>query len=45
MTKTAQSLTAQLRDVAWAFCIEIWGKALNAARVSANIEKEKEVAA
>ncbi|KAL0004902.1 hypothetical protein SO802_012463 [Lithocarpus litseifolius] len=45
MIKTAQSLTAQLRDVARAFCIEVWGKALNAAGVSANAEKEKGVAA
>ena len=25
MTKTAKSLTAQLRDVAQAFCLEVWG--------------------
>lgn len=25
MTKTAQSLTSQLRDVARAFCLEVWG--------------------
>ena len=33
---TTQSLTTQLRDVARAFCIEVWGEALNAAGVSAN---------
>ena len=26
MTKTAQYLTAQLKDVAQAFCLEIWGQ-------------------
>lgn len=31
MTKTTQSLTTQLRDVAWAFCVEVWGEALNTA--------------
>ena len=36
MTKTAQSLTTQFRDIAWAFCLEVWGKALNAARVDAD---------
>ena len=25
MTKTAQSLTSQLRDIARAFCLEVWG--------------------
>lgn len=33
MTKTAQSLTAQLRDVAQAFCVEVCGDALNVAGV------------
>ena len=33
MTKTAQSLIAQLRDVARAFCLEVWGEALNATGV------------
>ena len=30
MTKTTQSLTAQLRDVARAFYLEVWGEAINA---------------
>lgn len=34
MTKTAQSLTAQLRVIARAFYLEVWGEALNAARVN-----------
>ena len=34
MTKVAESLIAQLRDVARAFCLEVWGQALNAAGVS-----------
>ena len=38
MTKTAESLTAQLYDVARAFCLEVWGQALNAAKV--DIESE-----
>lgn len=38
MTKTAQSLTTQLRDVARAFCLEVWGLALNVARI--DIESE-----
>lgn len=25
VTKTAKSLTAKLRDVAWAFCLEVQG--------------------
>lgn len=33
MTKTAQSLIAQLRDVAWAFCAEVWNEAFNTAGV------------
>lgn len=33
MTKTAQILTSQLRDVAQDFCLEVWNKALNVARV------------
>ena len=38
VTKTAESLTAQFRDVAQTFYLEVWGQALNAARV--NIESE-----
>ena len=38
MTKAAQNLTAQLRDVARAFCLEVWGEALNAAGVSIELE-------
>ena len=38
MTKTAQYLTAQLKDVAQAFCLEIWGQALTAAGVSTKSE-------
>ena len=38
LTKTAQSLTAQLRDVARAFCLEIWGYALTATGVSTKLE-------
>ena len=38
MTKTAQSLTTQLRDVARAFCLEVWDKALIIVGVS--IESE-----
>ena len=34
MTKTAESHTAQLRDVAQAFYLEVWGQALTAAGVS-----------
>ena len=33
MTKTAQSLTFQLKDVAPAFYLEVWGEALNAVGV------------
>ena len=36
MNKTVKSLTAQLRDVARAFCHKVWGEALNAVRVDAN---------
>ena len=38
MTKVAKSLTAQLRDVARAFCLEVWGQALNAVGVSTESE-------
>ena len=38
MTKITQSLTAQLRDVARAFCLEVWGQALTAAGVSTKLE-------
>ena len=34
ITKTTESLTAQFTDVARVFCLEVWGQALNAARVS-----------
>lgn len=34
MTKAFENLTAQLRDVAGAFCMEVWSQALYAARVS-----------
>ena len=36
MTKTTQSLTTQLRDVARTFCVEVQSKALNIARVEAD---------
>lgn len=38
MTKTAQSLIAQLRDIARAFCLDVWGEALNTAGVSTKLE-------
>ena len=38
MTKAAKSLTAQLRDVAHAFCLEVWGQALNVAGVCTELE-------
>ena len=38
MTKTAESLTAQFRDVARAFYLEVWGQALNVARISTESE-------
>ena len=38
MTKEAESLTAQLRDVAYAFCLEVWAQALNAAGVDTESE-------
>ena len=38
MTKTTQSLTAQLRDVARAFYLEVWGEAINAIVVSVNFD-------
>ena len=38
MTKTAQKMTAQLKDIAQAFCLEIWGQALTAAGVSTKSE-------
>ena len=38
MTKTAQNLIAQLKDVTQAFCLEIWGHALTAAGVSTKSE-------
>ena len=34
ITKTAQCLTAQLQDVARAFCLGLWGQALTATGVS-----------
>ena len=33
MTMIAQSQTAQLKDISWDFCLEVWGQALNAAGV------------
>ena len=38
MTKATESLTAELKDVAQSFCLEVWGQALNAIGVS--IESE-----
>ena len=38
MTKAAKSLIAHFRDVAHAFCLEVWGQALNTVGVS--IESE-----
>lgn len=38
MTKTAQSLASQLRDVALAFCLEVQGKAFNITGVSADVD-------
>lgn len=36
MTKATERLTTQLRDVAQAFCLEVWGQVLNVAGVDAN---------
>lgn len=41
MTKSAQSLTTQLRDVAQTFCVEVQGEVLNAAGVIANFDLKK----
>ena len=38
MTKAAKSLIAQLRDIARAFYLEVWGQALNSFRVSTESE-------
>ena len=38
MTKATKSLAAQLRDVTWAFCLEVWGQALNATVVSTELK-------
>lgn len=38
MTNVAESLTAQLRDVARAFFLEVWGQVLNTAGVSTESE-------
>ena len=38
ITKTTQSLTAQLRDVARAFYLEVWGEAINAIVVGVNFD-------
>ena len=38
MTKIAQNLTTQLKDVARAFYLEVWGQALTAAGVSTKSE-------
>ena len=40
MTKTAQSLIAQLRDVAQAFCLEVWNEALNVVGVNAKSKRQ-----
>ena len=34
MNKATKSLTAQLRDIALVFCLEVWGQALTPAGVS-----------
>lgn len=36
MTKATERLTTQLRDVAQAFCLEVWGQVLNVVGVDAN---------
>lgn len=36
MNKIAQSLITQLLDIAQAFCLKLWGEALNVAGVDAN---------
>ena len=38
MTKTTQSLTTQLRDVARAFCVEVWSEALNVVGITIDSE-------
>lgn len=38
MTKMAESLTTQLKDVARAFCLEVWGQTLTAAGVRVELE-------
>ena len=38
MAKAAESLIAQLRDVARAFCLEVWGQALTIAGVNTKSE-------
>ena len=38
MTKVVESLTAQLKDVARAFYLEVWGQALNVAGVDTESE-------
>lgn len=38
MTKAAESLTTQLRDVARAFCLEVWGQALSAVGIGTESE-------
>ena len=38
ITKNAQSLTAQLWDIARAFCLELWGQALTIAGISTELE-------
>ena len=37
-TKTTQSLTTQLQDVAQAFCLEVQGQALTSTKVSTELE-------
>ena len=38
MTKAAESLTARLKDVTHAFCLEVWGQALNATGVDTELK-------
>lgn len=38
MNKTAQSLTAQLKDIARAFCLKVWGEVLNAAGIGVHFD-------
>ena len=38
MTKMVECLTAQLRDVTRAFCLKVWGEAMNASWVSTELK-------